>query len=344
MGPLLAGQQPGRDEVPPEILDDRLRLMAMCCHPLVPAEAQVALTLRLVAGLTTDEIARGFHRPAATIAQRIVRAKRTLAAHRVTFSADEPAIRGRLPAIIEVIYLAFNEGYLRSGGDTLTSGDLALEAHRLAGLLTELAASEAEPWALRALLSFHLSRWTTRTGADGTLLTLEVQDRSRWDRDLIADGEAALRRARDVGVRGPLLLQAELAAAHATAPTYAATPWPAIVAFYDELIVLQDTPVVALNRAVAIAMASGPAAALPLLDQLVDDSAVSSSHRIWSVRADLYRRLGDTVAALADYDRAISLASNDVERRYLTDARQQLSTTGPSASQISPPTRPAKKG
>jgi RNA polymerase sigma-70 factor (ECF subfamily) len=346
VGPLLAGQQPSRNEVPPEIPDDRLRLMAMCCHPLVPPEAQVALTLRLVAGLTTDEIARGFHRPAATIAQRIVRAKRTLAANRVTFAADEPAIRGRLPAIIDVIYLSFNEGYLRSGGDTLTSGDLALEAHRLAGLLTQLAAGEAEPWALRALLSFHLSRWSTRTGADGSLLTLDVQDRSRWDRDLIADGQAALRRAREVGVRGPLLLQAELAAAHATAPTYAATPWPAIVTLYDELIVLQDTPVVALNRAVAVAMASGPAAALPLLDQLVDDSALSGSHRIWSVRADLYRRLGDTAAALADYNRAISLASNDVERRYLTDARQQLSTTQGAVGMTtsSPSTRPTKRG
>jgi RNA polymerase sigma-70 factor (ECF subfamily) len=339
MRPLLAGPQPG-DDVPPQIRDDRLRLIAMCCHPLLPAGSQVALTLRLVAGLTTDEIARGFHLPAATVAQRIVRAKRTLTAHRVTFAADEPGVAGRLPSIVDVVYLIFNEGYLPAAGGTLTRGDLALEAHRLAGLLTELAAGEPEPWALRALLSFHLSRWATRTGADGALLTLDVQDRSRWDRELIADGEAALRRAGEFGVRGPLLLQAELAAAHATAPAFAVTDWPAIVARYDELIVFQDTAVVALNRAVAIAMAAGPAAALPLLDELVGDPALRGSHRVWAVRADLHRRLGDRAAALADYDYAISLASNDVERRYLAEARKQLNAGPPAgASQATPSPR-----
>jgi len=321
--PLLTAQQPGCD-AGPEIPDDRLRLIAMCCHPLLAIDAQVALTLRLAAGLTTQEIARGFHLSAATIAQRIVRAKRTLAAHRVTFAADEPSVRERLPSILEVVYLIFNEGYLPSVGTTLTRGDLAAEAHRLAGLLTDVAAGEPEPWALRALLSFQLSRWVTRTGPDGALLTLEVQDRGRWDRGLISDGTAALGRAREFGVRGALLLQAELAECHATAPTFAETDWPAIVALYDELITMQDTAVIALNRAVAVAMAAGPAAALPLLGELVHDPALRGSHRVWSVRADLYRRLGDTAAALADYDRALVLVSNDVERRYLADARQCL--------------------
>jgi RNA polymerase sigma factor (sigma-70 family) len=321
--PLLTG--PSDQDLAPEIPDDRLRLIAMCCHPLLSTDAQVALTLRMVAGLTTEEIARGYHVSATTMAQRIVRAKRTLTAHRITFAADEPGMRERLPAILDVIYLVFNEGYLSAAGDTLTRGDLAVEAHRLACVLTEVAGGEQEPWALRALLSFQLSRQATRTGADGALLTLDAQDRSRWDRELIGDGVSALRRAHRIAGRGPLLVQAELAAAHATAATFAQTDWPAIVALYDELIALQNTAVVALNRAVALAMAAGPAAALPVLDTLVEYPALRGSHRVWSVRADLHRRLGDTPAARADYDRAIDLVGNDVERRYLADARRRLS-------------------
>jgi len=321
--PLLAA--PSDQDLAPEIPDDRLRLIAMCCHPLLSTDAQVALTLRMVAGLTTEEIARGYHVPATTMAQRIVRAKRTLTAHRIAFAADEPGMRERLPAILDVIYLVFNEGYLSAAGDTLTRGDLSVEAHRLACVLTEVAGGEQEPWALRALLSFQLSRQATRTGADGALLTLDAQDRSRWDRELIGDGVSALRRAHRITGRGPLLVQAELAAAHATAATFAQTDWPAIVALYDELIALQNTAVVALNRAVALAMAAGPAAALPVLDTLVEDPALRGSHRVWSVRADLHRRLGDTAAARADYDHAIDLVGNDVERRYLADARRRLS-------------------
>jgi RNA polymerase sigma factor (sigma-70 family) len=325
LAPLLSGAA-AYDAGPPEIADDRLRLIAMCCHPVLSADGQVALTLRMVAGLTTQEIARGFHLPAAAVAQRIVRAKRTLKQHRVAFAGDDPDVRGRLAAILDVIYLVFNEGYLPTAGDTLTRGDLALEARRLACLLTELLAGEPEPWALRALLSFQLSRWSTRTGPDGELRTLDNQDRSRWDRELIADGARALGRARrnGRGARGALLLQAELAACHATAPSFAATDWVAIVALYDELFAAQDTPVVALNRAVAVAMADGPAAGLPLLNRLVDDPALRGSHRVWAVRADLHRRAGDTAAALADYDRALGLVSNQAERRYLTDARRLL--------------------
>jgi len=319
--PLLDGVPPEGREIP-EIADDRLRLIAMCCHPVLADDAQVALTLRMVAGLTTEEIARGFNAPAAAIAQRIVRAKRTLREHRVAFATDEPDIRGRLASILDVIYLVFNEGYLPAESDSLTRGDLAFEGRQLACLLTSLVPGEPEPWALRALLSFQLSRWATRTGPDGGLLTLDVQDRGRWDRKLIADGIAALERARG-GPRGPLLLQAELAACHATAPSFAATDWGAMVALYDELLAVQDTPVVALNRAVAVAMAAGPEAALPALDELARHPVLAGSHRVWAVRADVNRRAGRTAAALADYDRALELVKNQAERRYLVQARQQ---------------------
>jgi RNA polymerase sigma factor (sigma-70 family) len=321
--PLVVPAAP--DAETPEIADDRLRLIAMCCHPALPTDGQVALTLRMVAGLTTQEIARGFHLPPAAIAQRVVRAKRALKQHRVAFATDDPDVAGRLASIIDVIYLVFNEGYLPTAGDTLTRGDLAFEARRLACLLTELVGGEPGPWALRALVSFQLSRWSARAGPDGELRTLDAQDRALWDRELIADGARALGRARAAdrarhdgqGTRGPLLLQAELAACHATAPTFAATDWPGIVALYDELLAAQDTPVVALNRAVAVAMADGPAAGLALLNRLVEDPALRGSHRVWAVRADLHQRAGDSAAALADYDRALELVSNQAERRYL---------------------------
>jgi len=323
--PLLDGVPPEGRGIP-EIADDRLRLIAMCCHPVLTDDAQVALTLRMVAGLTTEEIARGFNAPAAAIAQRIVRAKRTLREHRVAFATDEPDIRARLTSILDVIYLVFNEGYLPAESDSLTRGDLAFEGRRLACLLTSLVPGEPEPWALRALLSFQLSRWATRTGPDGGLLTLDVQDRGQWDRELIADGIAALERARG-GPRGPLLLQAELAACHATAPSFAATDWGAMVALYDELLVVQGTPVVALNRAVAVAMAAGPEAALPALDELACHPVLAGLHRVWAVRADVNRRAGRTAAALADYDRALELVKNQAERRYLAQARQQAEET-----------------
>jgi RNA polymerase sigma factor (sigma-70 family) len=323
--PLLSEPVPPDGDAP-EIADDRLRLIAMCCHPLLPTDGQVALTLRMMAGLTTQEIARGFHLPATAIAQRIVRAKRTLKSRRVAFASDDPDVRGRLASILDVIYLVFNEGYLPTAGDTLTRGDLAFEARRLACLVTELIGAEPGPWALRALLSFQLSRWPTRAGPDGELRTLDAQDRAQWDRELIDDGVLALDRARREarGGRGALLLQAELAACHATAASFDVTDWARMVALYDELLAAQDTPVVALNRAVAVAMADGPAAGLPLLNQLVEDPALCGSHRVWAVRADLYRRAGDTVAALADYDRALELVSNQAERRYLAQARHLL--------------------
>lgn len=320
---VAAGQGPA-DPSPGVIADDRLRLIILCCHPQLSVDAQVALTLRMVGGLATEEIARGFHQPAATIAQRIVRAKRTLKTLRADFTSDDLDISERLPAVLDVIYLVFNEGYLAAAGETLTRGELAYEAYRLVCLLTELTPAEPEAWGLRALLSFQLSRWTTRTDADGAPLTLDAQDRASWNSELICDGVRSLGRARDGGQRGPLVLQAELAACHATAPAFDATDWSAIVALYDELATLQDTPVVALNRAVAVAMCDGPAAGIAELDSLVSDPVLSTSHRVWAVRADLYRRLADNAAAIADYDRALRLVSNDAERRYLAAARGRL--------------------
>jgi RNA polymerase sigma factor (sigma-70 family) len=337
--PLLNSQPSGQapDGEAPSISDDQLRLIAMCCHPQLSADAQVVLTLRMVAGLTTAEIARGFNVPAVTIAQRIVRAKRTLSENRVAFAADDPDVRTRLASILDVIYLIFNEGYLPADGPSLTRGDLAFEAHRLAGLLTGLQPAEQDPWALRSLLSFQLSRWSTRTAPDGTPLTMDSQDRNRWDRDLIGDGVSSLQRARQGGQRSPLLLQAELAACHGTAPSFADTDWATIVALYDELLAVQDTPVVALNRAVAVALAAGPGAALPELNRLVRDPLLASSHRVWAVRADVHRRAGHAAAAIADYDRALELAGNQAERRYLARARRETAQATMPTFRKSPP-------
>jgi RNA polymerase sigma factor (sigma-70 family) len=341
LGPLLNGPArstgPAPDGETPNITDDRLRLIGMCCHPLLSADAQVALTLRMVTGLTTVEIARGFNVSAATIAQRIVRAKRTLSRHRVAFAADNPDIRTRLASILDVIYLIFNEGYLPAEGQSLTRGDLAFEAQRLASLLTVLLPAEPDAWALRSLLSFQLSRWSTRTAPDGALLTLDSQDRSRWDRDLVADGVSSLQRGRRDGRRSPLLLQAELAACHATAASFADTDWASIVALYDELLAIQDTPVVALNRAVAVAMAAGPNQALPELNRLARDPVLAGSHRVWAVRADVHRRAGHTAAAIADFDRALAMATNQAERRYLARARRETEEAAMPTFGKSPP-------
>jgi RNA polymerase sigma-70 factor, ECF subfamily len=318
--PLLAG---GDGDMPEDraIEDDRLRLVFVCCHPVLPVDARVALTLRMVGGLSTTEIARAWHVPAATMAQRIVRAKRTLAEKKVPF--EEPTgteLAERLPAVLDVVYLVFNEGYLASAGERLTRAPLAAEAHRLARLLTELLPDEPGPWALRALIAFHRSRDAARTDPAGDLVPLEHQDRSRWDRELIDEGVEALARAGTAG--SPLLTQARIAACHATAPSFAETDWPAIVAGYDELLAAGSNPVAALNRAVAVALASGPRPALPLLDELVADPALARSHRVWAVRADLRRRAGDQPGAVADYDRALALVDNEVERRYLTRMRE----------------------
>ncbi len=326
--PLLAdgtGEPPDR----PAIGDDRLRLVFICCHPVLSPDARVALTLRMVGGLSTAEIAHAWHVPEPTMAQRIVRAKRTLADRKVPF--EEPAgadLADRLPAVLDVVYLIFNEGYLASAGDRLTRAPLALEAHRLARLLTDLLPGQPGPWALRAMIALHRSRDAARTDPSGALVTLEHQDRSRWDPALITEGVdalAAATKANGPGA-GPLLLQARIAACHATAPSFAGTDWATIVACYDELLAQAPGPVVALNRAVAVAYAAGPDQALPLLDELVTDPALARSHRAWAVRADLRGRTGDRTGAVEDYDRALALVDNDVERRYLTDARRACLT------------------
>jgi RNA polymerase sigma-70 factor, ECF subfamily len=309
----------------PAIIDDQLRLMAMCCHPVLPFDAQVALTLRMVAGLTTEEIAAAFHQPIATAAQRLVRAKRTLRSHRIGFADDEIDLPVRLPAVLDVLTLVFNEGYLTHAGSDLTRPDLAGESHRLTMLLTAIVPGEGGPWALRALQSFHLSRSCTRTDDNGNLLTLDEQDRRQWDHALIDDGRASLDRARQL-CKPPtaLLLQAELAACHATAPTFEDTDWRAIVERYDQLMALDATPVVELNRAIAIAMRDGPAAALPTLNRLVEHRDLARSHRVWAVRAELRSRLHDNVRADQDYQRALELVGNDIERAYLVRSRQQF--------------------
>jgi RNA polymerase sigma-70 factor, ECF subfamily len=321
----------GRESEAPQIVDDRLRLIVMCCNPLLPFDARVALTLRMVAGLTTEQIAAAFHEPAATTAQRLVRAKKTLRDHRVAFATDDIDLPARLAAVLDVVALIFNEGYVAHTGASLTRTDLAAEGYRLAALLTDMAPNESGPWALHALQSFHLSRWDTRTDDDGNLATLDAQDRSRWDRALIDQGLASLHRARELAndANEPTrpLIEAELAACHATAVLFADTDWHAIVGLYDQLMALDSSPVVELNRAVAVAMRDGAAAALPTLDRLVENPALAKSHRVWAIRADLYRRLNDTAAAELDYQRALELVANEAERAYLIRAQQQVCET-----------------
>jgi RNA polymerase sigma factor (sigma-70 family) len=319
LAPLLGDVAPADGE--PAIPDDRLRLMFICCHPVLAPDVAAALTLRMIGGLSTVDIARAWHVPESTMAQRIVRAKRTLAQRRVPF--EEPYgddLARRLPAVLDVVYLIFNEGYLAHGGEQLTRPPLAIEAHRLARLLTELLPAEPDVWALRALIAFHRSRDDTRLDEAGNLVTMEHQDRTRWDRALIEEGVSCLARSSD----GSLGTQARMASYHATAPSFVDTDWAGIVACYDALLEREPSAVLTLNRAVAVAMDAGPAQALPLLDKLVDDPALARSHRVWSVRADLLRRLGEYGRAADDYDRALALVDNDVERRYLADARAHL--------------------
>jgi len=316
-------------EPPPAIGDDRLRLVFICCHPVLPVDAQVALTLRMLGGLSTVEIARAWHVPTATMAQRIVRAKRVLTEQRVPF--EEPAadeLADRLPAVLDVVYLIFNEGYLPSAGDQLTKVPLAAEAHRLARLLTDLLPGQPEVWALRALIAFGRSRDDARTDQHGNLIILEYQDRSRWNQSLIDEGVSALATA-EASTSQPvtsLAVQARIAACHATAVNFAATDWNTIVGCYDQLLARNPNPVVALNRTVAVAMAHGPRRALALVDTLIVQPALTRSHRVWAVRADLHRRLGNHARAAADYERALALVDNDVERRYLTDMRDKSRT------------------
>jgi RNA polymerase sigma factor (sigma-70 family) len=302
-----------------EVGDDVLRLMLIACHPVLSTEARVALTLRLLGGLTTEEIARAFLVPAPTIAQRIVRAKRTLAEARVPFEVPEgPKLTERVGSVLEVIYLVFNEGYVATRGEAWMRPELCEDALRLGRILAELVPREAEVHGLVALMELQASRAAARVGPSGEPVLLLEQNRSRWDQLLVRRGFAALARAEALGgTLGPYALQAAIAACHARARTAEATDWPRIVALYDALVELTGSPVVELNRAVAVGMTFGPAAALELVDRLVSEAALSEYHLLWSVRGDLLTKLGRTAEARVELHRAARLARNSRERDLL---------------------------
>jgi RNA polymerase sigma factor (sigma-70 family) len=304
-----------------EIGDDLLRLMFIACHPLLSTEARTALTLRLLAGLTTEEIARAFLVPEPTIAQRIVRAKRTLSDAHVPFEIPRRSeLAARLSSVLEVIYLVFNEGYSATTGEDWMRPALCEEALRIGRILAELAPREPEVHGLVALMEIQASRIRSRTGANGEPVLLMEQNRALWDRLLIHRGLMALGRGEGLGeARGPYLLQAAIAACHARAATAADTDWVYITALYDELARLMPSPVVELNRAVAVAMAYGPAAGLELADQLAAQGALASYHLLPSVRGDLLAKLGRYEEARGEFERAATLTRNARESRLLLD-------------------------
>ncbi|MFI5671626.1 RNA polymerase sigma factor [Streptomyces sp. NPDC051704] len=305
---------PAEPAAPDDIDDDLLRLIFTACHPVLATEARIALTLRLMGGLTTQEIARAFLAPEPTVAQRIVRAKRALARAGVPFEVPYGADRElRLASVLEVIYLVFNEGYSATAGDDLVRPALCEDALRLARVLAGLMPKEPEVHGLAALLEFQASRISARTGPDGEPVLLADQNRSKWNRMLIRRGALAMR---DAG-SGPYSLQAAIAGCHAEAVRYEDTDWVTIAALYGRLVQLVPSPVVELNRAVAVSMAEGPEAALPLVDALADEPALRAYHLLPSVRGDLLERLGRGEEARAEFERAASLTHNARERALL---------------------------
>ena len=313
--------------------DDLLRLMFISCHPILAPEARVALTLRLLASLTTEEIARAFLVPVSTIAQRIVRAKRTLTEARVPFEVPSgPELDERLSSVLQVIYLVFNEGYSATAGDDLIRSGLCEDALRLGRVLAGLAPKQPEVHGLVALMEIQASRSRARVGPSGEMILLLDQDRGRWDQLLIRRGLAALERAEQLGgALGPYTLQAAIAACHARARTAAATDWARIVALYDALAELTPSAVVELNRAVAVGMAFGPAAGLELVDALISEPSLKTYHFLPSVRGDLLAKLGRHDEARLEFQRAAALTQNARERELLLD-RAAASSRGETAS------------
>jgi RNA polymerase sigma-70 factor (ECF subfamily) len=322
----LAGIPPagGLEDASMDFPDDRLRLIFTCCHPAINLEAQVALTLRTLGGLSTPEIAKAFLLPEPTLAQRLVRAKRKIQEARIPYEVPPPnRLPERLAAVRAVIYLIFNEGYAASSGSELVRNDLCSEAIRLGRMLRELMPREAENPGLLALLLLQDSRRSARV-IDGELVTLEEQDRSLWDRNAICEGVGLLETALTLGPVGPYQLQAAIAALHAQAPTAQETDWPRIAALYERLLELNPSPVIALNHAVAVAMSGPVAEGLNRIDELGRTSALDRYYLFHAARADLLRRLNQNAEAATAYERAVALATNPVEVNYLNRRLRQL--------------------
>ena len=336
-GALAAGQPTvveGEDGGP---RDDRLRLLFTCCHPSLAVEAQIALTLRTVAGLSTREIARAFLVPDTTMGQRLVRAQNKIRDAGIPFRVPpRSALESRLQAVLGVLYLVFNEGYAGTESDRLIRKELCVEAIRLARLVVELMPGEAEPQGLLALMLLHHARGQARVSPEGELVLLEAQDRALWDAGMIREGSALVEAALRKGKVGPYQIQAAIAALHDQAATPADTDWPQIAGLYSVLARLQPTPVVRLNRAAAVAMAEGPGAGLRMLDALASDPALDRFHLFHAARADLLRRDGALSAAAESYRAALELCRSPVEQRYLRRRLAEVEGAAPAASGAGP--------